>query len=161
MNQDLPTARHAFTEALARQTSGTDRARYLAVLESLLAWTAKRADRLVLHPAKREDTLRFARAGTQDTFWSAQVMRSDAPRLEIHLAAGRPLSAEDRADAMQTLNAHTRELLVEGDRLRIGFGALKNAAALAAVLALMERLLVDPATRQERAQQGHEAQAAG
>ena len=32
-------------------------------------------------------------------------------------------------------------LLEEGNRLRIGFGALKNAAALAAVLALLERLL--------------------
>ena len=42
---------------------------------------------------------------------------------------------------MQTLNAHSRAVLVEGDRLRIGFGALKNAAAQAAVLALMEQLL--------------------
>ena len=158
MNQDLPTARRAFTEALERQTSGTDRARYLAIVEALLTWTAKRGDRLTFHPAKKDDTLRFARTGTQDAFWSAQVVRADAPKLEIHLAAGRPLSAEDRADAMQTLNAHTRELLVDGDRLRIGFGALKNAAALKAVLALMDRLLVDPSTRQEQAQQGQEAQ---
>jgi hypothetical protein len=42
---------------------------------------------------------------------------------------------------METLNAHSRAVLVEGDRLRIGFGALKNAAAQAAVLALMEELL--------------------
>jgi hypothetical protein len=32
-------------------------------------------------------------------------------------------------------------VLVDGDRLRIGFGALKNAAAQAAVLKLMEQLL--------------------
>jgi hypothetical protein len=32
-------------------------------------------------------------------------------------------------------------VLEEGDRLRIGFGALKNVAARAAVLALMEQLL--------------------
>jgi hypothetical protein len=44
---------------------------------------------------------------------------------------------------MQTLNAHSRAALVEGDRLRIGFGALKNAAAQAAVLALMDQLLAD------------------
>jgi hypothetical protein len=152
MIQDLPTARRAFTEALKRQTPGTDLPRYLVVLDALLAWTAERADRLVLRPAKRDDSLRFARAGTQEVFWSAQVMRDDAPKLEIHLAAGRPLSAEDRADAMKTLNAHSRDVLVEGDRLRIGFGALKNAAARAEVLALMDRLLVSPAARAEAAQ---------
>jgi hypothetical protein len=43
---------------------------------------------------------------------------------------------------METLNANSRQVLVEGDRLRIGFGALKNPAAREAVLALMERLLV-------------------
>jgi hypothetical protein len=42
---------------------------------------------------------------------------------------------------LETLNAHSRAVLVEGDRLRIGFGALKNAAAQSAVLRLMERLL--------------------
>ena len=47
----------------------------------------------------------------------------------------------DRETVLQTLNAHSREVLVEGDRLRIGFGALKNAAAQTAVLALMEQLL--------------------
>jgi hypothetical protein len=46
---------------------------------------------------------------------------------------------------METLNAHSREVLVEGDRLRIGFGALKNATGRASVLALMDRLLAGAA----------------
>ena len=83
----------------------------------------------------------FERAGATTVFWSAQATRGAAPKLEIHAPAGGPLTAEERATAMQTLNAHSREVLVEGDRLRIGFGALKNAAALTAVLGLMEQLL--------------------
>lgn len=161
MNQDLPTARRAFTEAIRRETTGTDVPRYLAVLESLLAWSAKRADRLTLQPGARDDTLRFVRAGTREVFWSAQVARADAPRLEIHLAAGRPWNAERRADAMRTLNAHSRNVLVEGERLRIGFGALKNAAALAAVLELMDRLLEAPAAPAEPATQAEPAERTG
>ena len=42
---------------------------------------------------------------------------------------------------IDTLNAHTREELEYGDRLRISFGALKNATARAAILELMDRLL--------------------
>lgn len=140
-------APRAFTDALRRETTGTDLPRYLAVLEALVAWTAKHANDLAPRAGARADTLRYARVETEEPFWSAQVRRADAPTLEIHLPKGRPLSAEDRADALHTLNAHSRGVLVEGDRLRIGFGALKNAAALAAVLALMERLLVAPAAR--------------
>lgn len=143
MSQDLPAARAAFVEALQQETSGTDLPRYLAVLDALLAFSTARSGRLVFRPATRRDVLRFARASTSEVFWSAQVARADAPKLEIHLAAGRPLSAEDRAETMRTLNEHSRDTLVEGDRLRIGFGALKNKAALAAVLALMDRLLAD------------------
>jgi hypothetical protein len=73
------------------------------------------------------------------------------PRLEIHGKVGEALSDAERASVIETLNAHSREVLVDGDRLRIGFGALKNAAAQAAVLALMERLLAraaaSPGTR--------------
>jgi hypothetical protein len=75
-----------------------------------------------------------------------QLVRADSPKLEIHLAAGRPLSAEDRARTLKTLNAHSREALEDGDRLRIRFGALKNAAALAAVLALLDQLIGYPAS---------------
>jgi len=150
MSQDLSTAKKAFADAAARQTPGTDLPRYLVVLDALLAWTAERPNQLTLAPAKRDDTLRFLRAGTSEPFWSAQVVRADAPKLEIHLASARPLSAEERAETMRTLNAHSREALIEGDRLRIGFGALKNARALAAILELMDWLLAEPAGRAPR-----------
>ena len=146
MTDALAAAKQDFIAAMQRQTPGTDLPRYTAVLDALLAWTAKHQDRVKFRPgAKRGDVLRFERAKTKESFWSAQVMRADAPKLEIHLAAGRPLSAEDRAATMETLNTYSRSVLVEGERLRIGFGALKNAAALSAVLALLDRLIADPA----------------
>lgn len=146
MSQSLSTARQAFVAAMQRETSGPDLPRYVAVLDAILAWSAARADRLTFRPGgKRADVIRFDRANSKETLWSAQVARADAPKLEIHLAAARPLSATERASTMQVLNAQSREVLVEGDRLRIGFGALKNAAALAAVLETMDRLLADPA----------------
>ena len=80
-------------------------------------------------------------SGARAAFWSAQVTRGAGPRLEVHAPPGRPMGAEERAAVMAALNTHSREVLVEGDRLRIGFGALKNDAARAAVLALMDGLL--------------------
>ncbi len=144
MTEERSAAQQAFVAAMQRHTPGTDLPRYVAVLDALLAWSAARTDRLRFLPGgKRKDVIRFERAKTKEVFWSALVTRTEGPKLEIHLAAGRPLSAEDRAETMRTLNLHSRNVLVEGNRLRIGFGALKNAAALAAVLALMERLLED------------------
>jgi hypothetical protein len=83
--------------------------------------------------------------GSKAVFWSAQVTRGVGPKLEIHTPSGQPLSAEERARVLETLNTHSRAVLVEGDRLRIGFGALKNVAAQNAVLALMEELLAGDA----------------
>jgi hypothetical protein len=144
MNRELTDARQGFVTAMQRQTPGTDLARYTAVLDALLDWSAIRDALLQFRPAgTRADVIRFGRARTKEVFWSAQVARDGAPKLEIHLAAGRPLSAEDRARALATLNAHSRNVLEEGDRLRIGFGALKNASALAAVLGLLAQLLDD------------------
>ena len=146
MDQSLSAARQAFVAAMQRETSGSDLPRYVAVLDSLLAWSAARSDRLTFRPGgKRADVIRFDRAKSKEALWSAQVARADAPKLEIHLAAARPMSAADRASTMEVLNAQSREVLVEGDRLRIGFGALKNATALSAVLEVMDRLLADPA----------------
>jgi hypothetical protein len=144
MSQQLSDARRAFVTAMQRETPGTDLARYTAVLDALLDWSTARNGLLRFRPGgTRADALRFERVKTKEVFWSAQVVRADSPKLEIHLAAARPLSAEDRARTIETLNAHSRDVLEEGDRLRIRFGALKNKAALAAVLALMERLLID------------------
>lgn len=145
-SQALQDSHKAFVEVVSQETPGTDLPRYVAVLNALLTWSAERPEQLTFKESgTRAGVIRFERKGTREVFWSAQVARASAPKLEIHLPAGRPLRAAERAETMKTLNAYSREALVEGDRLRIGFGALKNAAALAAVLALMERLLADPA----------------
>ena len=142
----LADARAAFVAAIKRDTPGTDLPRLVAVLDALIAWSAARPGALAFRPQPaRGAAISFERAVSRAPFWSAQVTRGVGPRLELHGAAGPALSDEERAAALATLNAHSREVLVEGDRLRIGFGALKNAAALAAVLALMERLLAPSA----------------
>ena len=142
MDRTLPSAREAFVAAMTRDMPGTDLPRYVTVLDALIAWSAARPTLLEFRAGEgRKDVISFARVGSKAVFWSAQVTRGVGPKLEIHTPSGRPLSTEERATVLETLNAHSRAVLVEGDRLRIGFSALKNAAAQQAVLALMERLL--------------------
>ena len=142
MNRTLPSAREALVAAITRDMPGTDLPRFVAVLDALIAWSLARPDLLEFRADEgRKEVVSFSRAGSKSVFWSVQVTRGAGPRLEIHTPSGRPLSDEERATVLQTLNAHSRTVLVEGERLRIGFGALKNAAAHAAVLGLMEQLL--------------------
>ena len=142
MTRTLPLAHQAFVAAMQRDKPGTDLPRFVAVLDALITWSVARPALLTFRADEgRKDVVSFARAGSKAVFWSVQATRGTGPRLEIHAPTGRALSAEERTTVMQTLNAYSREVLVEGDRLRIGFGALKNPAALAAVLALMEQLL--------------------
>ncbi len=145
MSRTLPAAREAFVAAITRDTPGPDLPRLVAVLDALIAWSVARLGLLEFRGGEgRKDVVSFARAGaagTKAVFWSAQVTRGVGPRLELHLPSATALDDARRAGVMETLNAHSRAVLVEGDRLRIGFGALKNAAAQAAVLALMEELL--------------------
>ena len=156
MSRTLPLAHQAFVAAIARDTSDTELPRLVAVLDALIAWSTARPGLLAFRAVEgRSDVISFERVGTEagskpgakarakPVFWSAQVTRGAGPKLEIHAPSGRPLSDAERAEVMRTLNAHSRAVLVEGDRLRIGFGALKNAAALAAVLALLDELLGD------------------
>jgi hypothetical protein len=142
MNRTLPLAHQAFVAAMQRDKPGTDLPRFVAVLDALIAWSVARPGLLAFRADEgRKDVVSFDRAGSKMVFWSAQVTRGTGPRLEIHAPSGRALSAEERTTVMETLNANSRMVLVEGDRLRIGFGALKNATARAAVLGLMEQLL--------------------
>jgi hypothetical protein len=142
MIRTLRSAREAFVAATMRDTPGTDLPRYVAVLDALIAWSNTHADTLEFRAGEgRKDVVSFSRVGSKAVFWSAQVTRGVGPRLEIHTPSGHPMSAEERAKVLETLNTHSRSVLVEGDRLRIGFGALKNAAAQKSVLALMEQLL--------------------
>ena len=140
----LQAAREGLVAAIARDTPGTDLPRLVKVLDALIAWSLARPALLTFRTeATRNDVIAFELVGSETVFWSAVVMRGAGPTLEIYPPTGRSLSAEDRAMVMQTLNAHSRTVLVEGDRLRIGFGALKNDAARAAVLALMKQLLAN------------------
>ena len=146
MTRTLADARAAFVAAIKQDTPGTELPRLVAVLDALIAWSAARPELLSFRPASgRAATVGFERVGAKAPFWSAQVTRGAGAKLEIHGKVGEALSDAERASVIGTLNEHSREVLVDGDRLRIGFGALKNAAAQAAVLALMERLLVHDA----------------
>jgi hypothetical protein len=144
MSRTLPAAREAFVAALTQDTPGPDLARLVAVLDALIAWSVARPGRLAFRAAAAgKSAVSFSRVGAKGAFWSAQVTRGVGPRLEIHLPSADALDDARQASVMQTLNAHSRAVLMEGDRLRIGFGALKNAAAQAAVLALMDQLVAD------------------
>jgi len=143
VTRTLADARAAFVAAIKQDTPGADLPRLVAVLDALIAWSAARPAMLAFRPPSGRGgaAVGFQRVGAKAPFWSAQVTRGTGPKLEIHGNVGEALSDAERAAVLATLNAHSREVLVDGDRLRIGFGALKNAAAQAAVLALMERLL--------------------
>lgn len=142
MSRTLASARESFVAAATRDTPGTDLPRFVAVLDALIAWSTARPDLLEFRAdAGRKDVVSFSRVRSKAVFWSVQVTRGVGPKLEIHTPSGQPLSAEERTTVLETLNRYSRTVLVEGDRLRIGFGALKNAAAQAAVLALMDQLL--------------------
>jgi hypothetical protein len=140
----LSSAREAFVEAVRRDTPGTDLPRYVAVLDALLAWSATRSAQLAFRAdAGAKNAISFVRSGTTVAFWSARPVRADAPALEIGSLSSTSLSAEARARAIATLNAHSRSVLIDGDRLRIGFGALKNTAARSAILDLLDDLLAN------------------
>ena len=142
MSHTLPLAREAFLAEINRETAGTERSRFAVVLDALIEWSVARPELLAFRADKGPSIgVSFERVGSQVVFWSARVTRGKGPKLEIYPPTGRSLSAEERAQVMQTLNAHSRAVLVEGDRLRIGFAALKNVEARTAVLALMDQLL--------------------
>ena len=148
MSPTLPLARQAFVEAIGRGANGQEVPRLVAVLDELLRWSAARAERLAFRPSERGgQVLSFERVGrgprSQSVFWSARVTAAEGPKLEIFPWAKGSRAAEERANVMRTLNAHSRHVLVDGDRLRIAFSALKNADARAAVLALMDEMLAD------------------
>lgn len=142
MSRTLDVAQQHLMAAIQRDTPGTDLPRLAKVLDALIAWSVARPDQLAFRTDEgRTEVLSFGLTGTKVVFWSATVTRGAGPKLEIYPPTGRALSPAERAHVMETLNAHSREVLVDGDRLRIGFGALKNDAARAAVLGLMEELL--------------------
>ncbi len=142
MSRTLPAAREAFVAAMKRETAGTELPRLVAVLDALIKWSVARPQQLAFQgDDSAAGVLAFERVPSKVVLWSVRTTRGDAPKLEIYPPTGRSLTPEERAKVMETLNAHSREVLVENDRLRIGFGALKNVAAREAVLKLLGELL--------------------
>ena len=142
MSRTLPAAREAFVAAMKRETTGTELSRLVAVLDALIKWSVARPNALSFHnDDSAAGVLAFECVDSKALCWSARTTRGAAPQLEIYPSSARTLSPEARAKVMETLNAHSRQTLSETDRLRIGFGALKNTAALSAVTNLLGEVL--------------------
>ena len=141
LSRTLPAAREVFVAAMKRETTGAELSRLVAVLDALIKWSVARPQKLAFQDDSSPGVLAFQCVGSKEVCWSVRTARGDAPKLEIYPPNGRSLSAETRAKVVETLNAHARLALTENDRLRIGFGALKNANALAAVTTLLGELL--------------------
>jgi hypothetical protein len=125
-----------------RDTVDVERPRMLAVLDTMIAWSVARPKLLKFRVEENgKGVVRFERVGSNVVFWSATPKRSDTPVLELLPGASRVLTAEQRTSVVNTINEHSREVLEPTDKLHIGFGALKNKAACAAVLTLMGELL--------------------
>ncbi len=141
MSRTLRSARDDFAAAMKRDSTGTELSRLVAVLDALIKWSVARPQELAFQEDSAPGVLAFQCVDSKEVCWSVRNTRGDAPKLEIYPPNGRSLSAETRAKVVETFNAHARLVLNENDRLRIGFGALKNANALAAVTALLGEIL--------------------
>ncbi len=142
MSRTLPAAREQFVKAIARDTHAVEQPRLIAVLDALIAWSNKHPTLLKFR--EEEDTpgtIAFEKVGTKMIVWCASPRRQDVPRLELVPKAAKSISPEDREKLLNMLNAHMREPLLPDEKLRIGFSALKNAAALAAVQSAVEHLI--------------------
>src|SRR5512138_1158216 len=137
MSRTVPVAREAFVAAMKRETTGAELARLVGVLDALIKWSVVRPQTLCFHDDSAASVIAFECVESKAVCWSARVTRGDAPTLELYPATARSLSAETRAKVVETFNTYARQALAADDRLRIGFGALKNPRALAAVTALL------------------------
>lgn len=143
MSRTLAIAREEFIAAMNRDTDPTEQPRMVAVLDALIAWSRKHPEEIRFRESeKHAGVVSFERIGSNLVFWSAHPRRREVPKLELLPRAASVLTAEDRANAMSAINANSREGLLEDDKLRIGFGALKNVTQRNAVLAMMEQLLI-------------------
>jgi hypothetical protein len=133
---------------MKRETTGTELSRLVAVLDALIKWSVARPQALTFHnDDSAAGVLAFECVDSKALCWSARTTRGAAPQLEIYPSSARTLTAEARMRVMETLNAYSRQALNESDRLRIGFGALKNDAALAAVTDMLGEVLTGTDTR--------------
>jgi hypothetical protein len=142
MSATLRLAREAFIKGLNRDTAHSERPRMIAVLDAIIAWSVARPTQLRFRADDNDKgVVRFERIGSNAVMWSAAPRRNDSPVLEFLPGASRLITPEERASAIGTLSAFTREPLDPAGRVHIGFGALKNSAACAATLALLGELV--------------------
>lgn len=142
MSTTLPAAREAFITAMNRDTGGSDRPRYMAVLDALIDWSLARPEQLAFRSDESaRGVLSFLRVGSNVVFWSVRPMRSDCPQIELLPRATSILSEEHRGEAREAINALSREVLEGDDKLRIGFSAMKNPNSRDAIFKLMNDLL--------------------
>jgi len=151
MPPTLSTAREEFIRQMYRDNVLAERPRLLAVLDAVIAWSAAHPGLVRFRPDDNtKGVIRFEEVATNTVFWAATPRRQNVPLLQLMPGAARLLTDEEREDAVSRLNSYTREDNPAG-RMHIGFGALKNPAGRAAVLALMDELLgkVQPGNRSE------------
>lgn len=148
MSDALTEFRKTFTTTIGRDTSPAELARHVAVLDDLLKWCEAPKRQLAPRPTGgKTDVLQFEHTEGRFVACTIRVSRSAGGTLEVYPPTGRDLSEVDLDRVLATLNEYSRgEPLVAGDKLRIGFGALKNATARKAVLALMDELLAQVGT---------------
>lgn len=149
MSATLSTAREEFIRHMYRDNVVADRARLLAVLDAVIAWSAAHPGLVRFRPDDNaKGIIRFEDVATNTVFWAATPRRQNVPLLQLLPGGGRLLTEEERSDVVSRLNSFTREDNPAG-RMHIGFGALKNPAGRQAVLDLMDELLgkVQPANR--------------
>ena len=141
----LQRAREDFITEMNRDTSGPERPRLLAVLDALIDWSKTRSKQVRFREVeKKAGVVSFEWTESRELIWAAQPTRGDAPKLALVPRAANVLTDDQIASARDTLNLHARDQIEAGDKLRIGFGALKNADARAAVLALLDQLVTVP-----------------
>lgn len=142
MSRTLPVARDAFLTAMNRDTAGSDRPRYTAVLDAMIEWSLARPEQLRFRDDEStKGVVSFQRIGSNVVFWAARPMRGAGPKIELLPRASSVLPNERLESAREAINACSREILEGDDRLAIGFGAMKNPQARAAVFTLMDELL--------------------
>lgn len=140
MPTTIASARAEFIRQMSRDNSATERPRLLEVLDAMITWSQAHAS-LVRFRADGDPkgAIRFEEVATGGVFWAATPRRENVPLLQLLPGSNHLLSDLDRSDAVSRLNAVTREGNPAG-RLQLGFGALKNPAARAAVMQLMDEL---------------------
>ena len=142
MSRTLPVARDAFLTAMRRDTTGSDRPRYVAVLDAMIEWSLARPELLRFRDDEStKGVVSFQRVGSNVVFWAARPMRGRGPKIEFLPRASSVLPSERLEQAREAINACSRATLESDDRLAIGFGAMKNPVAREAVFTLMDELL--------------------